>query len=281
MQPVIVSPIPKQITMQLGLLVYLILSACGAEENPRQVGRIAHPLLIESSGLVASRQHADLFWTHNDGNRPVLYGIKREGSTVAEFRIEGVAFEDWEDIVIDGANNLFLADTGNNKRQRRQVAVYMVGEPDPAATKTVSVTRRWVLRYPKEPFDSEGLFVWEGAGYLLSKVTDDQKAEIFRFTLKDPEQTLEFVARLDVESPVTAADISRDGKYLAVLAKAGPFVFDIGGDVKKAGEIKPKRIKFKHDSMEGCCFVPGGVVTCAESREIYFFSEEVFGLQFK
>jgi hypothetical protein len=248
---------------------------------PKQVGRIAHPQLVESSGIVASRQHPDLFWTHNDGPRPILYGIRRDGATAAEVAIKGAAFEDWEDIAIDASNHLFLADTGNNNRKRREVAVYRITEPDLGASHA-SVERKWVLRYPKEPFDSEGLFVWNETGYVISKVTDDRKAEIFSFALTNSvsTQTLQFVTRLDVQSPVTAADISANGRYLALVAKSGVFVFSIDGNVAVAGKVKPARVRFRHESMEGCCFVPGGLLTCAESREIYFFSEEAFGLRF-
>ena len=37
----------------------------------------------ESSGVIASRRYADVFWTHNDGGGPkkqVLYAIDREGN---------------------------------------------------------------------------------------------------------------------------------------------------------------------------------------------------------
>ena len=267
------------------ICVHLCVGCAAEAKNgtPKQVGRIAHPQLTESSGLAASRQHPDIFWTHNDGERPTLYAIKRDGSTVGEFTIQGAAFEDWEDIALGPENKLYLADTGNNKRKRREAVIYATAEPNPSsATKAVPVLRKWVLSYPSEPFDSEGLFVWNGAGYVVTKVTDDRKAEVYRFALDNPvtPQKLEFVAKLEVESPVTGADISPDGRFLALITKAGPFAFIIDGDVRKAGSQKPSRIKFKHDSMEGCCFVPGGLLTCAESREIYFFSQEGFGLRF-
>ena len=46
------------------------------------------PRIKESSGVVASRRYADVFWTHNDGGGPkkqVLYAIDREGNTRASF----------------------------------------------------------------------------------------------------------------------------------------------------------------------------------------------------
>jgi hypothetical protein len=274
----------------IALLMYLcVLAALPAAQKKalpevKEVGRIAHPDIVESSGLVASRQFAGTFWTHNDGARPVLYAIKQDGSSVGQVRIEGADFEDFEDIAFGSGNELFLGDIGNNKRKRHAVAVYSLAEPNPTNTaNAVTVSRRWVLRYLGEPFDSEGLFVWHDAGYLVSKVTDDQKAEIFRFSLAETmkPQTLQLVGRVDVESPVAGADISEDGRFLAMIAKSGAFVFQIDGDVSKAVSVKPARAKFRNPSMEGCCFVPGGLLTCAESREVFFFSENLFGMRFK
>ena len=283
----IIAPGIKPFATCLHLWVYALLAIAiqGAESKdaPKQIGRIAHPAITESSGLAASRQHPEIFWTHSDGERPIIFAIKRDGSTVGEFRVEGATFGDWEDIALGPENRLYLADTGNNNRSRAEVAVYAIAEPNPSsATKPAPVLRKWVLRYPSAPFDSEGLCIWKDAGYLVSKVTDDRKAEIYRFALDGSvsAQKLEFVARLDVQSPVTGADVSAGGRYLALIAKAGPFVFKIDGDVSKAGGQKPSRVKFKHDSTEGCCFVPGGLIACAESREIYFFSQEGFGLSF-
>src|SRR5438105_15931378 len=78
-----------------------------------QVGRITHPRITETSGIVASRQYPGVFWTHNDGGgfkKQVLYGITREGKFVAEFRVTGALLQDWEDIVIDSERHLFVGD---------------------------------------------------------------------------------------------------------------------------------------------------------------------------
>ena len=72
--------------------------------------------------MVASRRHAGVFWTHNEGHsqpREALYGITREGKSVAFYRIEGANLQDWEDIAIDDDGHLVLGDIGNNKRQPR------------------------------------------------------------------------------------------------------------------------------------------------------------------
>lgn len=248
-------------------------------ETVKQVGKIVHPDLKESSGLVVSRQYREVFWTHNDGPHPTLYAIRRDGSSIAEFAVEGATFEDWEDIAIDAEKHLYLADTGNNKGTRPHLNIHQIDEPDPAAAvRSVKVTRTWQVRYAAAPRDFEGLFIWKGFGYLVAKLTDDQKAELFRFPLSDAKMpvNLKLVARLDVTSPVAGADISSDGRLLALVAQSGAFVFRIEGDVARAGSMKPERTRFRHEEAEGCCFVPEGLLVCAESREIYLFIDPIF-----
>jgi hypothetical protein len=243
------------------------------------VGHIDNPRINESSGIVASRRYPELFWTHNDGRDQVLYAINRTGQSLAEFRITGGFLDDWEDIAIDDNRRLYLGDLGNNNAKRMQLAVHEIDEPDPA-TKSglVQVKRSWKLRYPKAPFDCESLFVYQTNGYVVSKVFNDARAELYRFPLTEPKEpvVLEFVARLKIESPVTAADISADGKMLALVAKSGAFVYRINGDIASVANLKPAQTKFRHEHIEACCFVPEGLLATAESREIYLFTNEAF-----
>ena len=271
-----------------------VLAACGAESgigasSPREVaddvllvGKIEQRAITECSGIIVSRKNPELFWTHNDGGgkRQVLYAITRSGQPVAEFRVTGGLLEDWEDVAADNEGHLFLGDVGNNDAKRTSIAVHQVDEPDAKETQNglARVTRTWTLRYPKAPFDCESLFVWNEYGYLVSKVFDDERADIYRFSLTNaaPFQTLDIVAEIRIDSPVTAADISPDGNLLAVLAKNGAYVFRINGDVARAGRGKPHQTKFKHEHVEGCTFVPEGLLVTAESREIFLFEDEAF-----
>ena len=279
---------------RLVLLLVCALSACGAQTPEAttkakkiapgvlQVGHIQHPRLTESSGIVASRKDPALFWTHNDGGgkRQVLYAMTRDGKAVAEFRVTGALLEDWEDIASDDKSHLYFADVGNNDAKRQSIAVHEAEEPDAKETQIglVRVTRSWNLRYPGAPFDCESLFVLGDFGYLISKVFDDERADIYRFSLTNslPFQTLETVAEIKIDSPVTGADVSPDGQLLGVVAKNGAYVFRVDGNVANAAKGKPFQTKFKHEHVEGCTFVPEGLLATAESREIYLFTNEAF-----
>lgn len=252
----------------------------------KRLGFLEDSSLSESSGVAASRKYPGVFWTHNDGNRSyTLFAITREGRSLGSFQLAGVVVNDWEDIAIDGENHLYVGDVGNNDSRRFVVAVHQIDEPDPKAVdRTVKVKRSWQLRYPKVPFDCETLLVWQGHGYLVTKVFDDARAEIYRFALKEQKQplTLEFVTQLRIDSPVTGGDISADGTLLALVAKSGAFVYRVNGDISKAGTMKPVHTKFRYDhpsgrgGIEGCCFVPEGLLATSESRDIFLFTDPAF-----
>jgi hypothetical protein len=272
-----------QLKFVIGALLTSMCVGCGAEREVvpgvTQVGTLANPAITESSGVVASRQYTNVFWTHNDGGKSeTLFAINREGKTLSEFKVLGAKIDDWEDIATDNERHLYIADTGDNDAKRKRVAVYRIDEPDPASTAgVVRTTHKWQLRWPNGPVDSEGLFVYGTNGYLVTKVKNDRRAEVYRFQLNAAEsQMLEPVARLTIDSPVTAAGISSNGAAIAFVAANGLYVYPFGGDISKLAEQRPYYVRFRHDSMEACTFVPEGLLTTTESKEIYLFTDERF-----
>lgn len=252
-----------------------------ASKQIQLLGHMDVTRISESSGLVASRQFPEVFWTHNDGGkrRPELFAITRRGKMLAHFTLLGPRMRDWEDIAIDDQRHLYVGDIGNNEARRSELAVYQIDEPDPKSSgPALSVKRQWILRFPKAPFDCESLFVHQGRGYLISKVFKDKRAELYRFPLEAERGpvTLEFVARLKIESPVTGADLSLDGHWLGVVSKAGAFVWPVMGSFEGLSKIKPMAAKFHHEHIEGVCFVPEGLLATAESGEVYLFTPEAF-----
>ena len=256
----------------------------GKEVAPgvRLIGHVANPRITESSGVVASRQFPNVFWTHTDGGGPkkqFLSAMTRNGKSLGEFYVGDVLISDWEDIAIDDQKHVFIGDIGNNDAKKSELVVHQVDEPDPkTGTRVIHPTRSWRLRFPDHPFDCESLFVWQGNGYVVSKVFDDARARIFRFPLNEQKApaVLELVATTKIDSPVTGADISPDGTLLALVSKAGAFVYRINGDVARAAKGKPHYTKFRHEHIEGCTFVPEGLLATAESREIFLFTGEAF-----
>jgi hypothetical protein len=129
--------------------------------------------LGESSGLAVSRTQPGVLWSHNDsGDGPNLYAIDPSGRLLAIISVANAAAIDWEDMASGPcpanlraamtSRCLYLADTGDNDRMRKELTVYVVVEPLLAATDAkppTIVAQSFRYRYPDEPHDCEALAV--------------------------------------------------------------------------------------------------------------------------
>jgi hypothetical protein len=222
-----------------------------------QVQRIHAEEIDEPSGLVASRTHPGVFWTHNDsGDDPRLFAINARGDFIGEFPVEGAEHQDWEDITIDDAGNLYIGDIGNNANERDDLRVYRVPEPDPfAGPGTARVDRVLPYRYADQKefpdsarrnFDAEALFWMEGDLYILTKHRSDTHTKLYRLRSLDSgqEQVLLPIARFDLGGKkrrffgnATAAALRSDGQVLAVLSYRAIHLFE-----RTPGGEKPFRL---------------------------------------
>ncbi len=267
-----------------GIVIALLSATAAGAEPPApatgpsaQIGRIDHPPIRESSGLVASRRQPGVFWTHNDsGNPPAIYAIDRTGKLLGEWRI-GAINHDWEDIALDDHGHLYIGDIGNNQRNRPEIQVYQVAEPkiDQPADQPLPVIRSWRLRYPGgQRFDAEALFVHGGHGYLISKDLTGQPARLASFPLEGEGNVRVLTDRgpLPVRAPVTGADISADGRWLAIITVAGPRAFEIDGDLEKVNEARSLSALFLHPNMEAVTVVEEGLMATTERRQVLLFT---------
>jgi hypothetical protein len=232
-------------------LAVLQAAAPGAIER---TGAFASPRLTESSGVVVSRTHPGLLWTHNDsGDEAFLYATDLEGHDRGRVRIPGVVPIDAEDLA-DGPcpasrdRCLYLADTGDNGEARAWVALYAVPEPDPPAGPT-DVERRSAapselrFRYPDRPHDVEAVFVTaSGTAYLVTKGRRGGVA-VYRLPraawAAGGVATAEFVQAVATGPTVrlvTGAALSPEGARVAVRGYGGIAFFALRPD----GGLEPR-----------------------------------------
>ncbi len=199
--------------------------------RPVRVGRLAYPAIGESSGIVASRRHRGVYWTMNDsGNPPQVFAINAAGELLRAVRLVGAQNVDWEDIAADDSGKLYVADVGDNRRKRRVLTIYVLGEPDPRGTAAAAVEQTCRFRYGRGhgPFDCEAMFVRKGWAYLITK--QSLEARVYRVRLDGQAgrtAEAEYLGLLPEAEWVTAADISPDGRHIAVLAYTGVYVYDL------------------------------------------------------
>jgi hypothetical protein len=270
---------------KLFLIVALLGISLGAHaqfDGVRQVGTMRHFAITESSGLSASRAYPGILWTHNDGGFQFLFAVTETGNMIGAFQVPGNLI-DWEDIAIDSSGNLYLADIGTNGMVRTHVAVHRVKEPNPYKRYgNAKVNQTWLLRFPGgAPQDCESFFVRGGFGYLITKRPVRGTVSMFRFALADRRSSilLQHVARIPVDSSITAADLSVDGQRLALTSSDGVYLFFLTGPPASASSARRLFFDFENDFMEGGTFYRKGFLASSETRQLWLFSHPSFRCQ--
>ena len=184
------------------------------------------PELEETSGAAVSAAHPGTIWTHNDGARPVLHALDREGRTVGRTRVPGVDLDDWEDLEradCDAGSCLYLADTGDNEEARDRVVIYRIPEPEPGAAES-ALPDAFPVVFPDGPRDVEALFVLPGERAYV--VTKGRSGPVVVYAYPGPLRVgppaeLVEVQRLSEAQPslprmVTGASASADGSVVVL-----------------------------------------------------------------
>ncbi len=271
-------------------LIFILISTIAIAEELdslgtppwKPVGKYTHPDIRESSGIVASRQFDDVYWTLNDsGNPAVLYATKHNGELIQEIKVRGTWNFDWEALSIDDKGQLWIGDIGNNSRMRFNLNVCVVKEPDPFSATETEVIAKYPYRYPENNVDAEGLFVANGIPYIVSK--EQSTAVLYRFpTLKANEkQVLERVGELAEAKLVTGASISEDGKRLVACTYNSLWVYEVTNN-NLVQAIKGKPWTLPHDFQgEAICFEKYNLYLTNEARNIYALPQFWYEKQWK
>jgi hypothetical protein len=222
----------------------MLLAACGGDGDrpkPRLAGLILDGTIDETSGLAASPTHRDTLWLLQDGgNGPLLHAITRRGSRLASVRVARVRNTDWEDLdafTWDDRAWLLIADTGDNGGLRRTLQLHAVPEPE-AIVDGGTLHPAWSIafRWPDGPRDCEAVAVDPKANEVLLISKKRNPAQLFAVplrptrsvvtarllgTLAPPTDATSTAGKGDARAAlgrqVTAADLSPDGRTLAVL----------------------------------------------------------------
>ena len=158
------------------LLVAMAVAGVGGSQSWGQDDGSAivvrDPRLTESSGLAVSPDDPGLLLTVNDsGHEPVVYVVDRAaGSVVGTTTLVGIDPDDadTEAVAVDGDGRVWVADTGDNLRNRDDVSLYALAPPgsQPGAQEATTTPTRYPLRYPGGPADAETLLADPSTGQL-------------------------------------------------------------------------------------------------------------------
>lgn len=246
---------------------------------PKGLGTLDNEHIDEASGLVASKVHPFLLYTHNDsGGEPEVYMIDTLGKYQGKVVLEGVRNHDWEDIAIGPSKEaelsyIYVGDIGDNNAKRDKVQVYRFPEPKELEREITVKPERINLTYPDGPRDAETLLVdpWNGDLLVLSK--RDTSNTLYRATaeqLDAQEVVLEKVMKLPVTMAV-GGDISADGKQILIKNYWAVYYWEReeGESLAEVFARKPVQLPYKPEPQgEAIGFSASGdrYYTLSESR---------------
>ncbi|MBI2480594.1 MAG: hypothetical protein HYV60_18805 [Planctomycetia bacterium] len=205
----------------------------GRHESPptRQLATLANADILESSGLAASYELPNSFWTHNDsGDTPRLFAFDDAGRDLGVVLLIGVTALDWEDMASFRRGDrgwLLVADVGDNGRRRETCQLHLLPEPALGA-RVARVHSSINFRYEHGPIDCEAVGVDETSNTVLLASKSPFRCEVFALQLPSTPSAQILVARsiANISVPLaTALDVSPDGTRAIVLTYTDAFEF--------------------------------------------------------
>lgn len=251
----------------------------------------------ENSGLIYWRNS---LWTHNDsGGEAKIYRLDtlkgRVGQTIEISNAKNV---DWEDIAQDN-DYIYIGDMGNNVGNRTNLCIYKIPksaipEHDDAAVMAEIIHFSYADQMSKKPaiykhnFDCEAMLVYEDNLLLFSKNWNDLKSRVYQLPKTPGNYVVEPLNTLDVDGLITGADLSPDGKTIALCGYKDyePFLFliyDFVPDDIFAGNKRRIAINGKFGvQTEGITFFSSNRLlisaekTAVAPARIYYFYHEIY-----
>jgi hypothetical protein len=210
---------------RLGLLLLAVVflaivpTVAGAEDTIAFTIKDAR--ITESSGLAVDPE-GTLYWTVNDsGDRGIAYGIGLDGTVQGTLNFRAQP-KDVEAVAVQG-DQLYVADIGDNSRQREFVRVYYF--TNPRASGLTVTYNAYDFRYPDGPHNAETLLVNESGRLLI--VTKAQNAAIYEAPAEPDRQGVNKLEKVgSAPSNVTDGTFLPGGEKIALLTYSSVEVID-------------------------------------------------------
>lgn len=190
--------------------------------------------LEENSGIQVYSDNA--IWVIEDnGNKDEIYKVNFNGKITKKLEVKNAKNKDWEDLAKDAIGNLYIGDFGNNSNARKSMTIFKLPNPEKEKGEKIEA-EKIEFAYPEQKkfppkksnlyYDTEAFFHWKNALYIITKNRTrpyDGKALIYKIPDKKGNYKAELVSEFIVCDnqkicSITSADISSDGKKIALLS---------------------------------------------------------------
>lgn len=256
-------------------------------------GKLDNKLMDEISGIAASGVDSAIYYVHNDsGDTSRFFAITADGKLRSTMYFKGDAKArqgvfDCEDIAAGPGpekrkSYVYLGDIGDNDAKRPYLTVYRFEENSAWLKNTVNNVAAVPLRikYPDGPKDAEALMVdpIEKLLYIVSKRQDSVTVYTTPLNYKANDTvTLTkrcklFFTGLKVFKWITAGDISKDGKQVALKSYEKVYYWKRNGNepIWKTMQGKPQ-VPFYVPEKQG-----EAIGFAADGKGYYTTSEGVY-----
>ncbi len=250
--------------------------------------------LDENSGMIT--MDGKSVWVIEDsGNADKIYEVDLKGKMLKELKLKDAKNRDWEDLARDSAGNVYVADIGNNGNDRKDLVIYKI--PNPSIEKGDKIDAEKIeFSYPEQTefppkksdfkYNAEALFYKDNFLYVVTKDRSRPfKGEALFYKIPavkgkyKAELIGSFVPCSDPRNcQITAADISADGKKLALLGYGTLWIItDFEGDHFVEGNIQTINLGAT-TQLEAVCFLDNSTLLLSDEwsggagRNLYRFS---------
>lgn len=259
--------------------------------QPRRIGLLDDPSLVESSGIASSRRNPGYLWTEEDsGNPNQIQLLRQDGNVMARFTIDGVENQDWEDIAVGpgpmpGETYIYLAEIGDNRLDYPEKIIYRFPEPtisgkqlplDEHITGAAAIR----LRLPDGPQNAEAILIDPITKDLFILSKGDQM-EVYRAAFP---QSLTQVSTMTSElilpfKKVTSASVSPNGSEILIRTYKQLYYYkrQTGETIMDALKRKPLRLPLADEAQGeavGWAIDSSGYYTASE--KVGFSAEPIY-----
>lgn len=265
------------------VFLFLLLISCSQQEVLKKV--FSFPKNLKEISGIETNNKSKLIWAIQDsGNKAEIYGLDAKGKLVQTIAITNKKNNDWEDMTSDKDGNIYLGDFGNNDNARKDLAIYKLNAAD-LKDSQAAVSATIPFYFPEQAgfppkksqlfFDVESFFFFENNFYLFTKNRSSKfngETILYQVPNKVGNHAAKQISKFKTCSgfshcAVTSADISPDGKKVAILTSSYVWVFtNFKGNDFFSG--KSQQIDLQNFSQkEGLCFLGNTKLLVCDERK--------------